>query len=97
MQWYVWPTRYHYPNPSLNIVSSPGPFVQLKKEVWRMMGVESVTTKPIVLKMDNDVMEIFEKAGLVAFFCKFVGLNESISIQVVDTWDNGWALRVLFK
>eukprot|EP01018_Ginkgo_biloba_P040074 Gb_10375 [translate_table: standard] len=53
------------------------------------MGGDPVMTELSVIKMDNDVKEILDKAGLLEFFRKFTGFSESISLQVVETWDEG--------
>eukprot|EP01018_Ginkgo_biloba_P024051 Gb_01985 [translate_table: standard] len=57
--------------------------------VWWKMGGDPITTEPLVLKVDEEVREILEKAGLIAFFRKFLGFSESISIQVAESWDEG--------
>eukprot|EP01018_Ginkgo_biloba_P023728 Gb_39469 [translate_table: standard] len=39
-------------------------------------------TEPTVLKMEEDVKALLEKASLLDFFQKFIGFSESISLQV---------------
>eukprot|EP01018_Ginkgo_biloba_P024014 Gb_26078 [translate_table: standard] len=53
------------------------------------MGGEPVTTEPIVLVVDEEVRNILEEAGLLAFFKKFRGHSESITNQFVNTWKDG--------
>eukprot|EP01018_Ginkgo_biloba_P021014 Gb_37073 [translate_table: standard] len=54
----------------------------------RIMGGDPVTTKPIVLKVDEEVRDILDRAGLLSFFRKLSGFNEDISLQVVETWND---------
>eukprot|EP01018_Ginkgo_biloba_P038587 Gb_30224 [translate_table: standard] len=44
------------------------------------MGGDSVMTKPSVLRMEDDVKELLDKAGILDFFQKFIGFSESISL-----------------
>eukprot|EP01018_Ginkgo_biloba_P002354 Gb_35992 [translate_table: standard] len=53
------------------------------------MGGDPITTEPPMLKVDEEVRDILEKAGLLSFFRKFSGFSESIYIQVVETWEDG--------
>eukprot|EP01018_Ginkgo_biloba_P040070 Gb_10384 [translate_table: standard] len=55
----------------------------------QVMGGDPLITEPSVIKIDDDVKEILEKAGLLDFFRKFTGFNESISRQVAESWDEG--------
>eukprot|EP01018_Ginkgo_biloba_P039011 Gb_11876 [translate_table: standard] len=55
----------------------------------RAMGGDPLVTEPSAIRMDDDVKEILEKAGLLEFFRKFIGFNESISRQVAESWDEG--------
>eukprot|EP01018_Ginkgo_biloba_P031260 Gb_18254 [translate_table: standard] len=65
--------------------------------VWRKrgkisserMGGDPITTEPSVLKVDEEVRGILEGAGLLSFFRKFMGFNEEISHQVVESWSDG--------
>eukprot|EP01018_Ginkgo_biloba_P030450 Gb_22959 [translate_table: standard] len=54
-----------------------------------IMGGDPVMTEPTVLKMEEDMKGLLEKASLLDFFRKFTGFSESISLQVVDSWDEG--------
>jgi len=53
------------------------------------MGGDPVVTEPAVLKMDDKVKELFDKAGLLDFFRKFSSFSNSLSLQVVESWDEG--------
>ena len=53
------------------------------------MGGDLVTIEPTVLKVDEDVKDLLEKASLLEFFRKFLCFNESISVQVAETWEEG--------
>eukprot|EP01018_Ginkgo_biloba_P011985 Gb_15585 [translate_table: standard] len=53
------------------------------------MGGDPVMTEPTVLKMEEDMKALLEKAGPLDFFQNFTGFSESISLQVVNTWDEG--------
>eukprot|EP01018_Ginkgo_biloba_P016652 Gb_17438 [translate_table: standard] len=57
--------------------------------VFRVMGGDPLVTEPAVIKMDDEVKEILEKAGLMDFFRKFAGFNESISRKVAESWNEG--------
>lgn len=52
----------------------------LSREAMKLMRKELITTEPMVLKMDKEVMKVFEKVGLLRFFHKILSFNESISI-----------------
>eukprot|EP01018_Ginkgo_biloba_P032322 Gb_32267 [translate_table: standard] len=54
-----------------------------------IMGGESITTEPTVLKIDEDVRTILEEAGLLSFFKKTLRHGESITNQFVDSWKDG--------
>eukprot|EP01018_Ginkgo_biloba_P031263 Gb_18255 [translate_table: standard] len=56
---------------------------------WRKMGGDLITTEPHVLKVDKEVRDILEKAGLLAFFRRFSRFSESISVQAAETWEDG--------
>eukprot|EP01018_Ginkgo_biloba_P035673 Gb_06925 [translate_table: standard] len=51
------------------------------------MGGDPVTTEPLMFKVDEEVRDILEKVGLLAFFRKLYGFTESISTQVVESWE----------
>eukprot|EP01018_Ginkgo_biloba_P021373 Gb_24038 [translate_table: standard] len=67
-----------------------GPYVtSLTFFSFSSIGGDPVMTEPSVIKMDDDVKEILDNAGLLEFFWKFTGFSESISLQVAETWDEG--------
>eukprot|EP01018_Ginkgo_biloba_P025388 Gb_18449 [translate_table: standard] len=53
------------------------------------MGGDPLVTEFVVIKMDDEVKEIVEKAGVMDFFRKFIRFNVSISWQVVESWNEG--------
>eukprot|EP01018_Ginkgo_biloba_P026524 Gb_28921 [translate_table: standard] len=53
------------------------------------MGGDPVTTEPTVLVVDEEVRNILEEAGFLAFFNNFKGHSEGITKQFVDTWKDG--------
>eukprot|EP01018_Ginkgo_biloba_P016452 Gb_37272 [translate_table: standard] len=66
-----------------------------RQKLWKLtkfisaMGGEHVTTEPAVLVVDEEVRNILEEAGFLAFFKNFKGHNEGITKQFVDTWKDG--------
>eukprot|EP01018_Ginkgo_biloba_P029318 Gb_29174 [translate_table: standard] len=55
----------------------------------RIMGGDPVTTEPAILKVDEEARDILDRVGLLTFFQKNYGFNENISLQVVETWNDG--------
>eukprot|EP01018_Ginkgo_biloba_P005757 Gb_20034 [translate_table: standard] len=53
------------------------------------MGGEPVTTEPSVLKIDEDVRNILEEAGLLSFFKKISRHSQNITNQLVESWKDG--------
>eukprot|EP01018_Ginkgo_biloba_P038334 Gb_05467 [translate_table: standard] len=65
------------------------------QKLWKLtkiisvMGDEHITTEPVVLVVDEEVRNILEEAGFLAFFKIFEGHSEGITKQFVDTWKDG--------
>eukprot|EP01018_Ginkgo_biloba_P000131 Gb_34442 [translate_table: standard] len=53
------------------------------------MGEDPITIERVVLKVDEEVRDILDRAGLLMFFQNKIGFNEDISLQVVKTWNDG--------
>lgn len=44
--------------------------------------------EPVTLMLDEDVQEILEKGGFMAFLCKFNGYESCVSNQFAQRWKN---------
>eukprot|EP01018_Ginkgo_biloba_P016180 Gb_10220 [translate_table: standard] len=53
------------------------------------MGGDPVATKPSILRVDEEVRGILDRSGLLSFFHKFISFSEDISLQVVESWNDG--------
>ncbi|WP_206637244.1 hypothetical protein, partial [Mesorhizobium sp. M6A.T.Cr.TU.017.01.1.1] len=53
------------------------------------MGGDPVTIEPHVLKVDEEVRDILEKARLLSFFRKFFKFSECIFVQITEVWEDG--------
>eukprot|EP01018_Ginkgo_biloba_P034576 Gb_40371 [translate_table: standard] len=62
---------------------------------WKMRGggVTLLLHNLLCSKWDEEVKEILEKVGLLAFIRKFFDFSESNSIQVTKSWDEGKVVK----
>eukprot|EP01018_Ginkgo_biloba_P009116 Gb_23834 [translate_table: standard] len=65
------------------------PWCGVAFDVLIAMGGYPVITELAVLSMEEDVRAILEDSRLLPFFRKFLGHNEAITNQFVETWKNG--------